>query len=71
MIKTLILKTIEEVEKKLVPLREAFKEQDTSAINMLCTVKQELIDTQDYEMLANFKELEDEYIFPVPYIARA
>jgi hypothetical protein len=48
-------------------LRKAFVEED---ISFLCDVKQDLIDDEDYEMLANFKELEDEYGWAVPFMIK-
>ena len=46
-------------------LRNAFIEED---IAFLCDVKQDLVDDEDYEMLINFKELEDEYGWTVPFM---
>ena len=50
-------RTAQSIKDATEQLRTAFIEE---AIGFLCNIKQEMIDEEDYEMLINFKELEDE-----------
>ena len=64
-------RTIQDVKDIMDVLTKAFKERSTEDIGFLCDIKQDLIDDEDYEMLINFRELEDEYFFGVPFMVEA
>lgn len=59
-----------EVSNRLEELFTQADSGDWSAINTLCTIKQDLIDKEDYEALIPFRDLENQYEFGVPFIVR-
>ena len=56
-----------------ITLKDAFTQavnNNYSFVQLLLDLKQNLIDEEDYEALIPFRDLEEEFDFPIPFIMR-